>query len=311
MKSTCPINWDCASSTTWWITRCWPQEAASRAIAVNDTAVREAVETFFGFDPTAVALIGVAPTATPEPTLTPTPFVSPTPTNTPEPTATAQPEADAEDAEQEISEPTVTPQPTVVEPTLSPTEVRANFERNENDYRANFDRAGVASETLETFFERIALEKLVSDSLVPEDSALLYADVRHILVEDEDTALAALEALRAGESFAALARAISTDTGSGYRGGELGEAFVGNYVPEFRQAIEEAGIGELVGPVESEFGFHILQVRSQEMREGDDQQSQRERAKQQELALLKESLRAEHEDDVEIYDIWLNYIPRS
>ncbi len=285
------------------------QEADARGITVDESAVRDAVENYFGFDPTEVALIGVEPTATPEPTITPTPYVSPTPTHTPEPTPTADPEAEEE--EEEPEEPTVTPQPTVVEPTLSAEEVRDNFEQNERDYRSYFDRVGVAAETMDAFFERNALESLFADTLVPDDRPLLYADVRHILVEEEETALAALEALKAGESFAALASAISTDPGSGSRGGELGEAFVGNYVPEFRAAIEEAAIGELVGPVESEFGFHILQVRSKEERSGAELESQRERAKQQELELLRETLREEHSDDYEIYDSWLDYVPSS
>ena len=63
-------------------------EASERNVSVDDDALRQAVEEYFGFDPTAVALIGVEPTETPEPTITPSPFVSPTPSATPEPTAT-------------------------------------------------------------------------------------------------------------------------------------------------------------------------------------------------------------------------------
>lgn len=287
-------------------------EASSRNVSVDDDAIRQAVEEYFGFDPTAVALIGVEPTATPAPTITPTPFVSPTPTATPEPTATPDPEATAElESTAGPDEAAVTPQPTVVEPTLSADEVRENFVDAERDYRAYFDRVGVADETLNALFERNALETLLANALISDDAGLLYADVRHILLDDEATALAAVEALNEGESFAALARAISTDPGSGARGGELGEAYVGNYVPEFRQAIEAAEVGALVGPVESEFGFHILQVRSKEERGGADQDAQRERARQQAVQQLKDSLREDHDDAVEIFDLWLDHIPRS
>ena len=287
-------------------------EASSRNVSVNDAAVQEAVEEYFGFDPTAVALIGAEPTATLEPTITPTPYVSPTPTATPEPTATPDAEATAEsESATAVEEPAVTPQPTVVEPTLSADEVRQNFVDAERDYRAYFDRAGVADETLNALFERNALETLLAAALIPDDAGLLYADVRHILVDDEASALAAVQALNDGESFAALARAISTDPGSGARGGELGEAYVGNYVPEFRQAIEAAEVGALVGPVQSEFGFHVLQVRSKEERSGADQDSQRERARQQAVEQLKDSLREERDEAVEIFDIWLDHIPRS
>ena len=283
-------------------------EASTRNIAVDDLALRQAVEEFFGFDPTQVALIGVEPTATLEPTITPTPFVSPTPTNSPEPTSTPDPAASAAEA---TIEPTVTPQPTVVEPTLSPQEARDNFEQNEADFRAYLDRADVASDTVDAFFERNALEFLLADDLIPDDGSLLYADLRHILVDDEETAQLALEALQQGESFAALARAISTEPGSGNRGGELGLGFVGNYVREFRLAIESAEIGALVGPVESEFGFHILQVRSKEERAGSEVELQRNRAKLQELEQLRESLREKYSENFEVFDSWLDFVPRG
>ncbi|MCY3976720.1 MAG: peptidylprolyl isomerase [Chloroflexi bacterium] len=283
-------------------------EASTRNIAVDDLALRQAVEEFFGFDPTQVALIGVEPTATLEPTITPTPFVSPTPTNSPEPTSTPDPAASAAEA---TSEPTVTPQPTVVEPTLSAQEARDNFEQNEADFRAYLDRADVASDTVDAFFERNALESLLADDLIPDDESLLYADLRHILVDDEETAQLALKALQQGESFAALARAISTDPGSGNRGGELGLGFVGNYVREFRLAIESAEIGALVGPVESEFGFHILQVRSKEERAGSEVELQRNRAKLQELEQLRESLREKYSENFEVFDSWLDFVPRG
>ncbi|MCY4020606.1 MAG: peptidylprolyl isomerase [Chloroflexi bacterium] len=285
------------------------QEASARNITVSDEAVEKEIQDFFGFDPTAVALIGADPTETPEPTITPTPFVSPTPTAIPTITPTPTPgEADEAAAE---SDPTVTPQPTVVEATLSAEEVRENFQESQQDYRSFLSINGIADETIEGFFERMALEALLAEDLVGADGMLLYADVRHILVETEEDAESVLAALRDGESFADLARAISVDPGSGARGGELGETFVGNYVPEFRQAIEEAEIGILAGPVQSEFGYHILQVRSKDERGGDAYSAQLERAKQRELELFVENLREQKADQYQILDTWLNYIPRS
>ncbi len=287
------------------------QEASARNISVNDEVLEKEIQDFFGFDPTAVALIGAEPTETPQPTITPSPFVSPTPTVIPTLTATPTP-GEAEQAEGETeTEPTVTPQPTVVEPTLSPEEVRENFQENQDSYRSFLSINGIADETVAAFFERMALEALLAEDLAGAEGTLLYADARHILVETEAEAELALGALRAGESFADLARAISTDPGSGARGGELGETFVGNYVPEFRKAIEEAEIGELVGPVQSEFGYHILQVRSKDERAGDEYASQLKQAKQRELELFIENLREQKAEQFEVYDSWLNYIPRN
>lgn len=285
------------------------QEASARNIAVSDEAVQKEIQDFFGFDPTAVALIGADPTETPEPTVTPTPFVSPTPTAIPTVTPTPTP-GEVDESGEEI-DPTVTPQPTVVEPTLSAEDMRENFQENQESYRSFLSINGIADETIDAFFERMALQALLAEDLVGADGMLLYADVRHILVETEADAESALGALRDGESFADLARAISTDPGSGARGGELGETFVGNYVPEFRKAIEEAEIGKLVGPVQSEFGYHILQVRSKDERAGEEFSGQLERAKQRELELFVENLREQNADQYEIYDLWLNYIPRG
>ena len=285
------------------------QEAAKRNISVDEAAIDIEIEEFFGFDPTKVALIGVDPTATPEPTVTPTPYVSPTPTTIP--TATFTPTPGQAEESDEVSEPTVTPQPTVVEPTLSAEQVQENFEENQENFRSYFSINGIADETVDAFFERKALESLLADDLLGEEASMLFADVRHILVETEADAQTALQSLQEGESFADLARAISTDPGSGARGGELGETYVGNYVPEFRNAIENAAIGELAGPVQSEFGYHILQVRSKEERSGEEIAGQLELAKQREFELFLELLREQNSDKYEIFDAWLDNIPRN
>lgn len=282
------------------------QEADAQNITINEEAIEEEINTFFGYDPTEVALIGVEPTATDIPTETPTPFVSPTPSPTPTVTPTLGP-----DETEEPTEPTVTPQPTLVEPTLSAEEVTTNFDESRQSYRDAFSRAGIGGGAVDGYFERLALEKALADNLFGEENTLLFADVRHILVEDEETALEVIDALNNGESFADLARALSTDTGSGSRGGELGESYVGNYVPEFREAIESAEVGAIVGPVQSEFGYHIIQVRSKEERSGDDVESQIETAKQQDFSTYVEDLRAENEANIEINDIWINYVPRG
>ncbi|GGI03753.1 peptidylprolyl isomerase [Egicoccus halophilus] len=85
-------------------------------------------------------------------------------------------------------------------------------------------------------------------------------EVRHILVETEDEAQEIVDELAGGGDFAALAQERSIDPGSGAQGGELGQNPRGAFVPEFDDAVWEAEIGEVVGPVESSFGFHVLEV---------------------------------------------------
>jgi peptidyl-prolyl cis-trans isomerase C len=83
---------------------------------------------------------------------------------------------------------------------------------------------------------------------------------RHILVEKEDEAKAALERVKKGEDFAKLAAELSKDPGSGKEGGDLGWFEKERMVPEFADAafkLDKGGVSELV---KTQFGFHIIKV---------------------------------------------------
>ena len=94
--------------------------------------------------------------------------------------------------------------------------------------------------------------------------------VRHILYKSDGTpaqdaaarakAEAAVKKLRGGADFAALAKAESEDPGSKASGGDLGPVTRGRMVKEFEDAAFGAAQGEIVGPVKTPFGFHVLQV---------------------------------------------------
>ncbi len=63
------------------------------------------------------------------------------------------------------------------------------------------------------------------------------------------------------ENFAAKAEQFSKDPGSAKNGGSLGESTdLSKLVPEFAQAVNNAKVGEIVGPVKSEYGYHIIYV---------------------------------------------------
>lgn len=70
----------------------------------------------------------------------------------------------------------------------------------------------------------------------------------------------ALARLRAGEDFAELATALSEDPTSGPRGGDLGFFGRGQMVPAFEEVAFSTPVGELAPVVESEFGFHVIEV---------------------------------------------------
>lgn len=83
---------------------------------------------------------------------------------------------------------------------------------------------------------------------------------RHILVETEAQAIDVLERLQNGEDFAQLAHEVSIDPGAQGDGGEMGFVPDSLLPPELVAALSVADINELVGPVETEVGFHVAQV---------------------------------------------------
>ncbi len=95
--------------------------------------------------------------------------------------------------------------------------------------------------------------------------------MRHILFnkDQEKKAEEVKEQLQNGGNFAELAKENSQDPGSAEQGGDLGCLGKGETVPEFEKAAFGAEQGEIVGPVETEFGYHLIEVtdvRSEETR---------------------------------------------
>jgi parvulin-like peptidyl-prolyl isomerase len=84
--------------------------------------------------------------------------------------------------------------------------------------------------------------------------------VRHILVSDEVRAQAALARIRGGESFITVAREASEDDTTRNSGGNLGFLPKGVMPPAFEAAAYTLQPGEVSGVVQSEFGYHIIQL---------------------------------------------------
>jgi peptidyl-prolyl cis-trans isomerase C len=83
----------------------------------------------------------------------------------------------------------------------------------------------------------------------------------HILVATEEEATKLKADLAGGADFAELAKANSTDTGSGANGGDLGWFGLGAMVKPFEDAVVAAKIGEVAGPVKTDFGYHLILVK--------------------------------------------------
>ena len=82
----------------------------------------------------------------------------------------------------------------------------------------------------------------------------------HILVDSEEKAKELLEKITANEiSFEDAARRESSCPSS-ENGGNLGEFTRGQMVPEFDEAVFKMSVGEVVGPVKTQFGYHLIKL---------------------------------------------------
>jgi peptidyl-prolyl cis-trans isomerase C len=84
----------------------------------------------------------------------------------------------------------------------------------------------------------------------------------HILVKREDQAKEILAKINAGENFGEMAKKFSTCP-SGKKGGDLGWFTRGKMIKEFEKAAFESQKGAIVGPVKTDFGYHLIKVLEQ------------------------------------------------
>lgn len=95
---------------------------------------------------------------------------------------------------------------------------------------------------------------------VEDKTAVVTRNARHILLATEDDANAALGLLERGNDFAEIAARYSLDAGTAGFGGDLGFVSPGSNDPALVDAVYEAEIGEIVGPVQTASGFHVVEV---------------------------------------------------
>ncbi len=124
----------------------------------------------------------------------------------------------------------------------------------------------------QSLIERAILEQMQGEVTEPtqeeidaffEEASLMVCG-SHILVATEAEAQDVEDRLAAGEDFATVAQEVSTD-GSADSGGDLGCADPAQYVPEFAEAMQSAEVGVPTEPVETEFGFHVILLREDEL----------------------------------------------
>jgi len=139
---------------------------------------------------------------------------------------------------------------------------------------------GFSKSYQDTLVRRFAQVSLLSFALLgqgaPDVAAKAYYDanqdafaqacVSHILVASEDDANKAKARLDGGADFASVAKEVSTDTASAPKGGDLGCVGKQNQlVPEFSQALFAQPVGAVGNPVKTQFGYHLILVRSRDV----------------------------------------------
>lgn len=85
------------------------------------------------------------------------------------------------------------------------------------------------------------------------------ATARHILVETREKCEDVKRRIETGADFAELAREHSKCP-SGQHGGDLGEFSPGQMVEEFDDIVFSGDLGKIHGPVQTQFGFHLIEI---------------------------------------------------
>ncbi len=253
------------------------EEAAKRGVSVSDEEVQDAIQSSFGFYPMGTKTPTITPTIVNTPTWSSEQFtlINPTETATPEPTFTATPEGwePTQEAtavvETEIAPESTTPttEPTATEiPTVTPTPTVYTTKLYGKEFGNYLDAVhtyGITRKQIEEIFRADLLRtKLLEDltkDMLPQEEQVW---VRHILVDTEELALEVREKLNNGGDWAALAAEYSTDTSNKDNGGDLGWIGINDsYIEEFKDgAFQLTESGEISDPVETSFGWHLIQL---------------------------------------------------
>lgn len=278
------------------------KEAERRGIEVTEEDIDQEIQLQFGFLPD-----GPLPTATSFPTGIPTSTLSPQQLElvTPIPTATDFP-TPTPDAN---ATPTAIPSQTAtLEPTLTPTPFTEEaFNKLFQDTIAQFsDEIDVSENDIRAIIRSSLLRERLQEQLavdIPLTQEQVWA--RHILVEDEETANRVLDQLAAGADWSQLAQEFSTDESNKTTGGDLGWFGTGRMVAEFEKAAFALDVGQTSEPIQTSFGYHIIQLLGKEERSINS--SDYQQAVQEAFQTWIEAQRTAA--SIEIFDRWMEVAP--
>ncbi|MEA3350225.1 MAG: peptidylprolyl isomerase [Chloroflexota bacterium] len=278
------------------------QEAERRGIKVSE----KEIDTYI-----AEIILHYYPDGTPTPIPTremlPTSTLSSAQLTLVPPMATSETEVSAQPTPTEIAENPET-DPTTVPPTPTPypenylQETMAEYVQYVNGI------AKISEEDIRWVIEnQLYQDKVMAAITAGIESQGEQIWARHILVKEEDEAAEVLDRIEAGEDFAELAQELSIDTGSGANGGDLGWFGANQMVAEFEAAAFDLEIGEISPAVETDFGWHIIQLLGREARQipSDRLEKIKQQAFQQWLNEQRDTA------DVVIAENWGDFVPEE
>jgi peptidyl-prolyl cis-trans isomerase C len=139
-------------------------------------------------------------------------------------------------------------------PDSDPLGVRLHLDNERRGALAGLAAEAAVADAVDDAKVQAAYDRQVAEfKPAPEFSAA------HILVDSEARAKELKAEVDGGADFAELAKANSSD-GSAASGGDLGWFGPGQMVPEFEAAVATLEVGQVAGPVQTQFGWHLIKL---------------------------------------------------
>ena len=274
-------------------------------------------------------LFNYFPDGTPTPEIQPSVYATPTASKTQEAIlgSTATPGIDeteiekVENGEDEsdvgedtpvepTTEPTIEPSPTITALTQTPGPTATPyteemFQTELNQYLGELEAIEVSETNLRKYIYHFLMKQKVRDAVaadVPLEQEQVWA--RHILVSTTAEAITVLERLEK-EEWNAVAADVSLDTSNKDSGGDLRWFTRGQMVTEFEEAAFDLEIGQISDPVETQFGWHIIQLIDQGIRplSQADYENNKNIFFEEWFTGIKEST------EISINDVWKDIVP--
>ncbi len=276
------------------------QEAEKQSIEIPDTELDKVIAELFGYyangTPTPLPTWESLPTSTLSPlqqTLIPQ---TPTPLPTEEiiPTNELTPTVEAE----------------AVPTAIPPTPTAYSQEQYQQDYASAIDSLKLNIQVNESEFRAIlesqyyrqkVYEALTADIPTEEDQVWAH----HILFDSQEAAQAALDRIQAGEDFYTVAQELSSAEDNTVRYENMGWFPKGQVATEFEEAAFALEIGTISEPVQTSFGWHLIQVLGHETRpiESERHTQLRQQAFDEWLTTTRAAA------DIVIFEDWGNNVP--